>query len=212
MRTLLKWANSATAPNRTLPRGHTRQGVADAIVHATLQETPGATHWSCRSMAKAAGVSRPTIQRIRDAHGLQPRRVTMFELPKDPAFVEKLTDVVGPYLNPPDNVPLRSRGREEPDSGPRPHAAGPAGRCLVAQLLEKVNTCASHSWDTPLINWRAARRRRSCPSRRSPRTAGHRRPDTSSGRRSPAGRAGPPTARGRSPPPGPGTGCRRSRR
>jgi len=45
-----------------------------AIVHATLHETPpGATHWSCRSMAKAAGVSRSTVQRIWDAHGLQPR-------------------------------------------------------------------------------------------------------------------------------------------
>ena len=73
-----------------------------AIVHASLHETPpGATHWSCRSMAKAAGVSRSTIQRIRDANGLQPHRVTPFKLSKDPAFVEKLTDVVGLYLNPP---------------------------------------------------------------------------------------------------------------
>ena len=76
-----------------------------AIVQATLHETPpGATHWSCRSMAKAAGVSRSTIQRIWDAHGLQPHRVTTFKLSKDPAFVEKLTDVVGLYLNPPDKA------------------------------------------------------------------------------------------------------------
>ena len=75
------------------------------IVHATLHETPpGATHWSCRSMAKAAGVSRSTVQRIWDAHGLQPHRVTTFKLSKDPAFVEKLTDVVGLYLNPPDKA------------------------------------------------------------------------------------------------------------
>ncbi len=71
-----------------------------AIVHSTLHETPpGATHWSCRSMAKAAGVSRSTVQRIWDAHGLQPHRVTTFKLSTDPAFVEKLTDVVGLYLN-----------------------------------------------------------------------------------------------------------------
>ena len=76
-----------------------------AIVHATLHETPpGATHWSCRSMAKAAGVSRSTVQRICDAHGLQPHRITTFKLSKDPAFVEKLTDVVGLYLNPPDKA------------------------------------------------------------------------------------------------------------
>ena len=76
-----------------------------AIVHATLHETPpGATHWSCRSMAKAAGVSRSTVQRIWDAHGLQPHRVTTFKLSTDPAFVEKLTDVVGLYLNPPDKA------------------------------------------------------------------------------------------------------------
>ena len=53
-------------------------------------------------MAKAAGVSRSTVQRIWDAHGLQPHRITTFKLSKDPAFVEKLTDVVGLYLNPPD--------------------------------------------------------------------------------------------------------------
>lgn len=76
-----------------------------AIVHATLHETPpSATHWSCRSMAKAAGVSRSTVQRIWDANGLQPHRVTTFKLSKDPAFVEKLTDVVGLYLNPPDKA------------------------------------------------------------------------------------------------------------
>ena len=75
------------------------------IVHTTLHETPpGATHWSCRSMAKAPGVSRSTVQGIWDAHGLQPHRVTTFKLSKDPAFVEKLTDVVGLYLNPPDKA------------------------------------------------------------------------------------------------------------
>ena len=55
-------------------------------------------------MAKAAGVSRSTVQRIWDAHGLQPHRVTTFKLSKDPAFVQKLTDIVGLYLNPPDEA------------------------------------------------------------------------------------------------------------
>ena len=55
-------------------------------------------------MAKAGGVSPATVQRIWDAHGLQPHRVKTFKLSTDPAFVEKLTDVVGLYLNPPEKA------------------------------------------------------------------------------------------------------------
>ncbi len=76
-----------------------------AIVHATLHRTPpGATHWSCRTMATAQGVSHATVQRVWDAHGLQPHRATTFKLSTDPAFVEKLTDIVGLYMNPPDKA------------------------------------------------------------------------------------------------------------
>jgi len=75
------------------------------IVTATLHTTPkAATHWSCRTMAKAQGVSAATVQRIWEAHGLQPHRVATFKLSRDPRFVEKLTDVVGLYLNPPDKA------------------------------------------------------------------------------------------------------------
>ena len=77
----------------------------EKIVEATLHGKPkGATHWSCRSMAEAQGISPATIQRIWDAHGLQPHRVRTFKLSQDPRFVEKLTDVVGLYLNPPDKA------------------------------------------------------------------------------------------------------------
>src|ERR1035441_9442356 len=77
----------------------------DQIVRATLHETlEGETHWSCRSMAKAHGVSPATVQRIWDAHGLQPHRVRSFKLSNDPRFSEKLTDVVGLYLNPPEQA------------------------------------------------------------------------------------------------------------
>ena len=77
----------------------------DAIVEATLHTTPAdSTHWSTRTMAKAYGVSHATVQRIWDAHGLQPHRVETFKLSKDKRFVEKLTDVVGVYLNPPDKA------------------------------------------------------------------------------------------------------------
>lgn len=76
-----------------------------AIVAATTQTTPpGQTHWSCRSMAAAQGVSAATVQRIWDAHGLRPHRTRAFKLSTDPLFCEKLTDVVGLYLNPPEKA------------------------------------------------------------------------------------------------------------
>jgi len=75
------------------------------IVRATLHDTPrGRTHWSCRSMAKASGVSPATVQRIWSARGLQPHRVETFKLSNDKRFEEKLVDVAGLYLNPPDKA------------------------------------------------------------------------------------------------------------
>lgn len=77
------------------------------IVHDTLHLKPrGATHWSCRTMADRHKVSSATVQRIWDAHGLQPHRVETFKLSTDPEFVEKLTDIVGLYLNPPDKAAI----------------------------------------------------------------------------------------------------------
>jgi transposase len=76
-----------------------------AIVHATLHEKPpGETHWSCRTMAKAQGVSPATVQRIWSARELKPHRVRTFKLSNDKRFEEKLVDVVGLYLNPPENA------------------------------------------------------------------------------------------------------------
>jgi transposase len=77
----------------------------EAIVAATLHEKPpGETHWSCRSMAKAQGVSPATVQRIWAARGLKPHRVKTFKLSNDKRFEEKLVDVVGLYLNPPEKA------------------------------------------------------------------------------------------------------------
>ena len=77
----------------------------EAIVHATLHEKPvGETHWSCRSMAKAQGVSPATVQRIWSARNIQPHRVKTFKLSNDKRFEEKLVDVVGLYLNPPEKA------------------------------------------------------------------------------------------------------------
>jgi transposase len=76
-----------------------------AIVEATLHTTPEtATQWSCRTMAKAAGVSPDTVHRIWHDHGLQPHRVRSFKLSTDRRFMDKLIDVVGLYLNPPEKA------------------------------------------------------------------------------------------------------------
>ena len=75
------------------------------IVHKTTREKPeAATHWSTRSMAKASGLSRSTVNRIWRAFALQPHRVETFKLSKDPLFIEKVRDIVGLYLNPPDRA------------------------------------------------------------------------------------------------------------
>jgi transposase len=72
------------------------------MVEATLQTKPaGATHWSTRTMARAQGVSKNTIQRIWQGHQLKPHLTKSFKLSRDPEFLEKLTDVVGVYLTPP---------------------------------------------------------------------------------------------------------------
>jgi transposase len=79
------------------------------IVEATLDSKPKtATHWSVRLMAPAQGVSPATVQRIWDAHGLEPHRTRGFKLSRDKHLVEKLTDVVGLYLNPPDKAVVLS--------------------------------------------------------------------------------------------------------
>ena len=80
------------------------QKVAE-IVRATLHDKPPAeTHWSCRSMAKAQGVSPATVQRIWSARDIKPHRVKTFKLSNDKRFEEKLVDIVGLYLNPPENA------------------------------------------------------------------------------------------------------------
>jgi transposase len=77
----------------------------EEIVQATLHSKPkGETHWSTRSMAKHAGVSRNTVQRIWKARGLKPHLVDTFKISTDPAFEDKLADVVGLYLNPPEHA------------------------------------------------------------------------------------------------------------
>ncbi len=88
-------------PRSGRPRRITAEDEAE-IIRKTLHETPkDATHWSCRLMAKEVGAHSSTISRIWRAHGLQPHRIATFKLSTDPEFVEKLRDVVGLYVEPP---------------------------------------------------------------------------------------------------------------
>jgi transposase len=81
------------------------QKKVNAVVEATLHTTPAnATHWSTRSMAKAQGISEATVRRIWKQHNLKPHLVETFKLSRDKHFIEKLCDVVGLYVNPPDKA------------------------------------------------------------------------------------------------------------
>ncbi len=91
------------------PRPGTPRKITDtqveAIVIRTLESKPrGATQWSVRSMAKASGLSRMTVSRVWRAFGLQPHRTESFKLSPDPLLIDKVRDVVGLYMNPPDHA------------------------------------------------------------------------------------------------------------
>jgi transposase len=91
-------------PRPGAPRRVTDEMV-ERVVVKTLEETPrDATHWSTRSMAKATGMSRETVGRIWRAFGLKPHLCETFKLSTDPFFVDKVRDVVGLYLNPPERA------------------------------------------------------------------------------------------------------------
>jgi transposase len=91
------------------PRSGAPRSIDDArvaqVVTQTLESVPaGATHWSSRGMARASGVSMSSVQRIWRAFGLQPHRQETFKLSTDPDFVDKVRDVVGLYMDPPDRA------------------------------------------------------------------------------------------------------------
>src|SRR5580704_10900138 len=86
-------------------KAHYDQGQRDQIIKATLQSKPkGMTHWSCRLMAEAQGVSKNTVNRLWQLHNIKPHLSRTFKLSRDAKFLEKLSDVVGLYMNPPDKA------------------------------------------------------------------------------------------------------------
>jgi transposase len=90
------------------PRGRSFKSLTRAkeaeIVTRTQSPAPDATQWSCRSAAKLCGISKATVQRVWHANGLKPHLVKTFKLSNDPNFIEKLEDVVGLYMNPPEDA------------------------------------------------------------------------------------------------------------
>ena len=91
-------------PRVGAPRKITDAKVEDVVIR-TLETTPrGATHWSTRSMAKATGFSHMTVSRVWRAFGLQPHRTETFKLSPDPQLIEKVRDIVGLYMTPPDHA------------------------------------------------------------------------------------------------------------
>lgn len=94
--------NNALKPGR--PRSMDEERIAE-LINTTLKKRPrGATHWSRRRLADALGMSVTTVHRYLTLFGLQPHRSKSFKLSSDPFFIEKVRDVVGLYLNPPDNA------------------------------------------------------------------------------------------------------------
>ena len=92
------------APRPGAPRTIDDEAV-ERLVALTLEEAPrGATHWSTRAMARRAGMSQTAVSRIWRAFGLRPHRAETFKLSSDPAFVDKVRDIVGLYLAPPERA------------------------------------------------------------------------------------------------------------
>jgi transposase len=91
-------------PRPGAPRRITDAHVEHVVTRTLETRPPDATHWSSRAMAKAAGLSQSAVCRIWRAFGLQPHRTETFKLSTDPLFIEKVRDIVGLYLHPPDKA------------------------------------------------------------------------------------------------------------
>jgi len=128
------------------PRPGRPRSIADdqvaAVVERTLQSTPkDATHWSTRTLAKEVGLSHTTIRRIWAAFGLQPHRQQTFKLSSDPLFVDKVRDIVGLYLSPPNRAlvlsvdeksQIQALDREQPVLPMMPGGPADDARCARA--------------------------------------------------------------------------------
>jgi transposase len=155
------------------------QAMIDQIVELTLHSRPeGAAHWSCRSMAAKVGVSKDTVQRVWDARELKPHLVETFKLSTDKRFEEKLVDVVGLYLNPPDQAVV-SAWRKESDPGVGPYPAEPAAQARPGRHHDPRLQAPRHHHAVRRVERGDGQRHRQVlrppPSRRVPVLAAHHR-------------------------------------
>ena len=119
-----------------LPRSGAPRRISDEqverVIRTTLEQTPKeATHWSTRALAARLGLSRQAVHRIWRAFGLQPHRQEVFTLSRDPYFIDKVRDVVGLYMNPPENALVLSwtkRAKSRPSSAASPSLSMGPGR------------------------------------------------------------------------------------
>ena len=111
--TVLKWRHRflkhrllglKDKPRPGVPRKITDEQIAEVVRKTLEDKPPDATHWSTRAMAAASGVSRSSVNLIWRAFNLQPHRTETFKLSRDPNFIEKVRDIVGLYLSPPENA------------------------------------------------------------------------------------------------------------
>ena len=136
----------------------------EAVVTRTLETTPrGATHWSTRTLAKATGVSPMSVHRLWQAFGLQLHRTKTFKLSPDPLLIDKVRDIVGLYLNPPQHAaallhegPARVGRRGPHFSGPSAGATlqGCSRRSIPgtrqSTALRTGRPTTAHSFDTAM--------------------------------------------------------------
>jgi transposase len=101
-------------PRPGKPRSIGDDQIERVIVKTLEQQPPDATHWSTRSMAQATGMSQSAISRIWRAFALKPHQTEAFRLSPDPQFIDKVRDIVGLYLNPPDAAVVLCVDEEAP--------------------------------------------------------------------------------------------------
>ena len=120
--------SDATRPPGKAP---TPQDRVDEVIRLTQEKPPHeVTHWTARAMAKTMGLGVVTVQRIWKARGLSPHRWRQFKLSNDPAFAEKLRDVVGLYVSPPSTASSPNTinsGQNHSSGAPSPTTSSPQG-------------------------------------------------------------------------------------
>ncbi len=116
--------DSATSPG-PVRRARSSDDLVEQVIVRTLESKPtNATHWSTRSMAQASGMSQSAVSRIWRAFGLKPHKQETFKLSTDPQFVEKVRDIVGLYMDPPEQALVLCVDEKTPGPGTGPVPAG----------------------------------------------------------------------------------------